>query len=443
MKTHLHHLRVPGELSFADQASRFLTFCGAVAICAASSVIAHGQSSGSSPVKNGLFTHSGDSFRVVDTAGFKTAADIGSVDPASIQQVGHGACTSCGTSCGGACGGSTIDSSCGSCGTACGGRCGGRSSALTCGPKFTNPCQPCVPYRYAMVEALYMVPDSDNFRLSPNFGMNDFDFEVAPRITIGAVSDCVHGCEASFTGPFDWDMSGQLSSAGGGINSFLRSPGTAGIPGLVGTPGIPAIPAVPPSPFASFTNATFQSQRLDAEYYSLEASKTLVGWEMAKLLIGGRYINYDEEFNYFSQTAASGNGRLRSEAQNDLIGLQVGMDLLYPISRHGFSDFRARAGAYYNMIDTNFTAIDGATTLANNSADDGELAGVFEIGSGIRYQLGEMLAVRAGAELWYISGVATATEQFNTTIGSGSGRRLNADDDILFTGLSVGAELRY
>ncbi len=44
-----------------------------------------------------------------------------------------------------------------------------------------------------------------------------------------------------------------------------------------------------------------------------------------------------------------------------------------------------------------------------------KLAGVFEVGSGIRYQLGQMLSVRAGVELWYLDGMATAQINSSTT----------------------------
>ncbi len=410
--------------------------CGMVAMCAATTTTVHAQSRSSS-VSKGLFTHGNESFRVVNTAGFRTAADVGKPAAGTVQPINYGAaCQSCGPA-----GVEMHDgmmmsdpmaptmgvdlgySQCGSCGSACGGTCGGRQSMLTCGPKNMNPCQPCSPYRYGSVEALYMAPDDDNFTLSPNFGMGDYDYEVGSRITLGTVNDCIHGFEASFTGPFDWDRSGQIASTPGGINSYL-------------TTGAPA------ATLSSFTNATLQTQRLESEYYSFEASKTLVGWEMAKLLIGGRYINFDEDYA-FNSTTATETGSLTSRTRNDLYGLQVGMDLLYPISRNAYSDFRARGGAYLNSSDSSVSVINNGVSLANRRDDDNSLAGMFEIGTGIRYQLGEMLSVRAGVELWYLTGIASSTEQFDRQIGPRTGTSIDTDDDLLFTGLSVGAELRY
>ncbi|QDT02845.1 hypothetical protein K227x_12240 [Rubripirellula lacrimiformis] len=410
-----------------------MTLLSAVAFSIASNSLVSaqtlaGQNSGaSSGVANGLFTHGSEAFRVVDTAGYRTAGDVGSHAPGLVQQVGHhGACSSCGTACGGSCGGSAFTSameysSCGSCGTACGGSCGRRSSALTCGPNFTDPCTPCQPYRYISIEGLYMAPDIGSFTLSPNFGLSDMDEELGTRITIGAVGDCVNGYEISFTGPFEWDLARQINSPGGGINSFLSQTGVA---------------------LPSFTDAVSQTQTYSADYYSLEANKTLVGWEMAKLLIGGRYINYDEDYNYFSTTATQ-TGSLTSRTRNDLFGVQVGMDLLYPISRHGFTDIRARAGLYANSADSNVLVRDGASTLARAGDSTTDLAGMFEFGSGIRYQLGEILSVRAGLELWYLTGVASAPNQVRPQINSGTGRSIDTDNDILFTGISFGTEIRY
>ncbi len=450
MKTHPKHPSIGNRVErhtrpIVKRLLQALTCCGGIAVCgtllAASMVNAQelGNSTsggGATEVQNSLFTHQGQSFPVVNTASFRTAADIGKTESGSIQQVGlfrhaGGTCYACGTdSCGGSCGQLKLlarrgaSKSCGSCGTACGGRCG-RVSSLSCNGAFAGACDPCHPYRYVSVEALYMTRGDDGFSLSQHFGSSDFDYEWAPRVTLGAVDDCVHGYEASFVGPLSWDITSSLANGAGGINTLL-------------IPGLP----VPAASLSAFNDAVFQSQSLSADYHSFEASKTLVGWEVAKLLLGGRYINYDEEYNYFSQTATEA-GRLRSLADNQLFGLQIGLDMLYPISKHGYSDVRMRAGGYLNSADSNVTLANAGSTVLNNGSSDHELAGLFEFGSGVRYQLGEILSVRAGVEVWYLTGVATAATQVDQIVRPTTGRQARLDDDVLFTGLSFGVELRY
>ncbi|TWU50926.1 hypothetical protein Poly51_42190 [Rubripirellula tenax] len=448
--------------------------CSAIALCIVSSVSVHAQSYASpgSGVAKGLFTHGNDAYRVVNTAGYRTAADVGSAAPGTVQQVNYaGACTSCGTSCGGSCGGSYGPSmgvqmgmsNCGSCGTACGGTC--RNSMLSCGPKNIDPCAPCTPYRYGSIEVLYMDRDDNGFNHSGVIGLSDFDFEFGARIVVGAVTDCVHGYEASLVGPFSWDTAVRQ-------NSPVTTSRVVSLATLIpsGTTG----PAVL-TDILTETRILNSAQRLNTDYFSVDASKTLNGWEFSKLLLGGRFLSYDEEFNASGNfettqtriprgggatetTTVSSSRALRNDVQNRLLGLQVGMDLLYPISRFAFSDLRMRAGAYANFADMNYQLVGNDATVSvpapvfaptatpinsRVSRDSIELAGLFEIGTGIRYQVGEILSVRAGAELWYLSGVASATDRIGTLQSASSNPRLKADNDILFTGLSLGAELRY
>ena len=330
---------------------------------------------------------------------------------------------SCGTSCGGTCDAYT-STSCGSCGTSCGGSCGGRNDFCNIGGG--DVCAPCTPYRYATVEAIYLDHDgASNFSSSPNFALNGLGDDYGSRITVGWVPDCVHGCEISYIGPFDFDASASLSNPAGGIGTFLN-------------PGLP----VAASDLSTFSNATSQAQTYSAEYWSIEANKTLMGWDVAKLLFGARYINYDEEYNYFSQSA-SGAGLLRSTTENQLFGLQVGMDLLYPVCRHGYADFRGRIGGFANFADSDVGISNAGSSVLRNISDDTEIAGLIEIGSGFRYQVGELLSLRAGVEIWYLTGVASANDQFSGPIRPGTGLQTDTDDDVLFTGISVGGELRY
>ena len=323
-------------------------------------------------------------------------------------------------------GGSSCQS--GSCGGGCRstggyGNLNGRSSY---GGQYLNPCGvPCDPYCYVLVEGLYMQRRGDsNFTFSNLFSMGEFDYELGPRITVGSLPDCVHGYEATLTGPIEWDREAALTFTD--IDTFLRNDST-----LLTTE------------LSSFNDATFQSQRHEAEYWSLDANKTLVGWDVAKLLIGARYINYDEDYGYFS-TSATGNGSLLTSVENQMIGLQVGMDLLYPIAKFAYADFRGRAGGYLNFADASVQYSNADALVFSNSSEDEQIAGVFEIGSGLLYQLGEALALRAGTELWYITGIATATDQVpGGVLSRNSGRSVRADDDIVVFGLTVGAELRW
>ncbi len=400
-----------------------------------------------SPPLGRQFTHGNEAFRVVKTSQVRTVANsnananinanananVGASQPPSIRQAGYASdCVSCGSACGGTCG---PVSSCSSCGTPCGGACGGSyngdfSSRYGGGSfaSFASACATCDPFWYGSFEALYMDRDGDGrYSLSPSFSMGGFDTELAGRLTIGSVPDCVNGWELSFAGPLRWNMAGGLVNVGGNIQTFLL-------------PGANLI-ATDLSAFNDTATSSAQSYR--AEFWNVEANRTLMGWDVAKLICGVRYINYDERFSYFSQNATE-SGLLRSTTDNQMYGLHTGMDLLYPISRHAYTDFRARFGAFANFVDSNVRLVNNGVTHIANSDDTNKLSGIVEIGGGLRYQLGPSLSVRAGAELWYLTRVATANDQFTNVVSPlTSGQSVRSSDDVIISGVSLGAEFRF
>ncbi len=463
----------------------WLAFCGVAALGAGTTLsgTAYGQSnagfaspaSWSEPASSrvvtasdpSLMSYNGSSYRVVNAASMDAAlpsqtnqvmqaaglADNSMIARNAVAPVAYNqGCSSCGTSsCGGSCGGGGGYSSYNMGGYGMGGSQPrfGSGEPTVCGT-------PCNPYRYASIEGLYMRRAGDeNVSFSQNFGYDGFDYEWAPRITIGAVPDCVHGYELSFVGVYNWDQSASLNGNGnrvrtrlvdglgvddGSLIAFVNTPAVGFIPGTPAGPGVPAVPDTPATP-ASFSVA--QTQFYDSEFWSLEASRTLVGYDLVKVIYGTRYIEYDEKLGYTSTNNLGNVGGLFNNVENQMFGAQIGIDMLYPISCHGYMDFRGRAGAYYNRVNSDTTLFnDGNVALANTSSD-GELAGFFELGSGIRYQLGEALSVRFGSEFWYMAGVASAPDQIPLTVTSNVGNNVNINDDIFFLGLSVGAEYKF
>lgn len=351
---------------------------------------------------SGELNLSDPSLQIINASAVETVAS-GST---SLQQVGH------------------IQSACRSCGVRrCNGSCGPHGFGSLTG---SNVCAPCDPIWYGMVEGLYMERSGEErFSLSPNYALQGFQHEFGGRITVGAVPDCVHGWEATYTGEWEWDMSGATSGAAGSIATFLR----AGLPLVSGD-------------LSAFnTNVTSSSQTYTADYWNVELNKTLTGWEVAKLLLGFRYIDYDEDLTYNSVSTTE-TGSFASVVDNRMFGLQVGMDLLYPISRSGYTDFRFRLGGFINFFDTDIRLNNNGTNLISNFSEDEEFAGILEIGSGVRYQLGRYLTVRGGVELWYMAGVATANHQFVSLVTPSTGFNGRANDEVLVTGLTFGAEIR-
>jgi hypothetical protein len=286
-------------------------------------------------------------------------------------------------------------------------------------------CPTCDAYFYGSIELLFMQRTGGrNISVSEDFFLNDFNYELAPRLVVGYVPDCVQGYEFSYTGRFSFDRGGFQSDPAGGIQTLLRPVAPLG-----------------DSDLSAFSNATAKAQRYNGEYWSFDASRAMVGWDIAKLLLGVRYIDYDENFTAISQNLSNEIGLLRSDIDNRMLGVQVGMDLLYPVCRNVYTDFRGRAGLYANFVDLDFSVFNADQLTALLLDDTTRLAGQIEVGSGVRYQFTERFSIRTGIELWYIDGVASARDQFSD--GIVARRTVEARDDITIVGFNVGADLRY
>ncbi|WP_146578618.1 hypothetical protein [Neorhodopirellula pilleata] len=397
-----------------------------------------------------------------------------------IQLVGHGlmgdcdegACDSTGSGAGGRLFGNLMGnrrSSSGACSSgtcsngACSGNCSGAcSTGGNCYGGACNACPTCVPYRYARVEAVYMRREGlSNFTRSQNFALDEYDFEWAPRVTIGSVPDCVNGTEVSFVGPLNWDMSNSIANATGQTLLSELIPGvTIGSPIPEQTIGFTLlydpedvtldvngdIVAFNDSPLDA---VDIQRQRYESTYWSAETSQTMMAWDIAKFSFGGRFISFEEEYSYIAQNGNGAtpnlNGAIASNTTNNLIGLQVGLDIFTPVFVQNLSStLRAKAGGYWNMSEGSAVVTDQGERLSGFSDEDGTLAAMFEISSGLHYRLGEALSIHGGSEFWYLTEVATAERQLPGLVGARVGSRgVDNGDDVVFVGFSFGATLQF
>lgn len=411
-------LNLPSSLAASDEHRNgvwhIVTRCIAVLVVTAFSSHATGQNAlvGVAPIEvtpakatttgSGVITLGTENYKVVDANDFAVTTATGLGNQGSVVQVG---CQSCQT-------------------TSCRGNC--RGSAYPMG----NLCAPCEPFFYASIETLFMQRKSGDYSASPDFEMDGYEFELIPRLTVGWVPDCINGCELSFTGVAEWEQSGAASDPAGGIGTFLTT----------------VLPFTPDD-ITAYVDSIEQSQSLQAQYWSVEANKTMVGYDVARCLFGVRYIDYQELYSYNGENPTEGGitptilGSITSETKNHLLGGQVGIDLLYPICRRGYTDFRARAGLFANFADMDFDLRNNLDTTLFVDDDTVTLSGLVEVAGGLRFQVTNCISIRAGGELWWLSGVATATDQFRNQIGGTS--KVRTGSDFFVAGGTLGAEFRY
>lgn len=298
-------------------------------------------------------------------------------------------------------------------------------------PQPQNPCYAgCDVTFYARYESMWLDREGDDFfSLSRNSFLSDFEYEWAGRYTVGHLSDCVNGWEASYVGPFDWQRGNVVT--GTNLQSNLSTPPPAG--------GYTA------ADIDAFNNATTHSQNWRAQLNSFELNRRWWVWDVLSTMIGVRYIDYEEDFSFFSSgsTAAGGSGLLLESVDNEMIGVQIGGDLMYPMSLRSNVGFKGKAGVYANFAERRAFLNNAGTLLINAGDSDTDVAGLLEFGVFTNYHIVPSIRLTAGYEFWWMPGMATIPEQQPGIITPATGTTVFLDDDVFLHGASVGAEILF
>ncbi len=335
----------------------------------------------------------------------KQSLAIGS--PSSIDEIAQVSCNSCEPGISSSMQ-AKLSQACSSCGT----------------PGGAYGCIHCDSYFYGVAEAIHVDRNNDDTHtISSRYGLSGFDMEMGTRVTIGRVPNCFRGWEGTFTGIINWNSAGGLEAPIFRIQSNLEP-----------------IAPVSAADISAFNDAFIQTTEYDARYWSAEINRTYVGWEVAKMLCGIRYIDFEEQYSVYSENDTEA-GFIYSDIENKLIGLQVGMDLTYPLLRKTYVDFRGRAGIYANFMDLDLAVINNNEWAAGINDRTVEAAGQFELGVGLRYEVTPKFSLKCGTELWYLSGIGTAYDQLNNGI---MGRNsVEGYEDLVNAVFTYGADIRF
>ena len=279
---------------------------------------------------------------------------------------------------------------------------------------------------YGTGEALYMQREGDRrFSLSRNAFLSDFDYELGGRITIGRLLDCVNGYEVVYTGPFDWDRQGTVTGTANLQSNFFPSGGFTA------------------ADLTAFNNADVHSQAWRAQMQSFEVNRRWWTWDVISTMIGFRYVDYEEDFAFVSTRNAVGTGIFSESVDNQMVGAQVGADMLYPVSLRGNVGIRGKAGVYANFDERSSILLNAGNVVINNGDDSVDVAGLIEMGVFANYHIVPSIRVTAGYEFWYMPGIATIPEQQVISVTPSSGTTVFNDDDLFIHGGSLGVQILY
>jgi len=283
----------------------------------------------------------------------------------------------------------------------------------------------CPSVGYAHASALYMIRRGNRGATlsagsnSQRFQLGSFDYAMGTRATIGRKYDCLDGWEFSWIGPHEWTMRGQMS-------------GTSLDPLITGVNGVG---------LTAFQNATFHSQSYTSKFNSFELLRKSWGWDVITQTVGVRYINIEEEFRLDSINASGDTGLLALDTNNHLVGLQYGLDLLYPCGDRWVFAAKGKVGAFGNLADFDLLLQNQGGYNQINDAHEGEFSLLGEWGAYLNYHLTPCISAHLGYEFSYIWGLALAYEQVGSTLTPFSGKNVQTDGDTLYHGATAGFDI--
>ncbi len=289
-------------------------------------------------------------------------------------------------------------------------------------------CSPgCDVNYYFNYEALWLRREDDSrFTLSRGNFMPDFEYEFGGRYTAGNLLDCVNGWEVTYVGPYDWNRFSQTAAGTSNHQSNLRA-----LNGYVA------------SDISAFNSADVHVQSYNTRMQSFEVNRRWWTWDVLSTMIGIRYVDYEEDFRFYSSRAGTGIGLLAEDVDNQMVGVQVGGDLLYPVGLRSNIGFRGKGGLYANFAERAAFLSNAGTTLINSGDTDVDFAGVIEMGVFGNYQIVPSVRLTAAYEFWYMPGMATVPEQGPSLISPATGTTVFQSDDVVLHGGSVGLQVLF
>jgi len=283
----------------------------------------------------------------------------------------------------------------------------------------------CPPSWYYQADAVYMANESNGpVSLSDNMVLPEFSYDWGLRLTFGRKRDCLDGWEVSYTGLFEWSVEGE--AAGALLSSKF------------------VVPAADVN-VSAFNDAAFHRQTYESTLHNAELNRRWWDWDTMSCLIGLRYVNIDEEFNFYSRDPlpAPDEGLFTVETTNRLVGPQCGVDFLQTLGPGGYLqlNFRSKLGAYANFAEGDVRLVNAGIQELNNDDTEVQFAALWELGFLGRLQLTRHLSVRGGYEAWYVYGVALAEGQTVFPLSVNTGTSLTSDNDTWYHGATVGIDV--
>ncbi len=274
---------------------------------------------------------------------------------------------------------------------------------------------------------------------------NDLDFDNTGGFRATVTTQLAAGSNLEFTylGQFNWNTSASVSDPNNGLFSVFSDFGTFPLAG---------------QGFTETDQAAFASIAYSSSFDNFELNYRQ-RWQgygcklQGSWLAGVRYFELNEQF-LFNTSAPLNNGAMNYfvGTSNQLVGFQIGGDV-WACVIPGFSiGTEGKVGIYGNQSRQHTQIL--ATTLdppLEENVEDKDVAFIGELGMMANWRLSQSWTFRGGYQFLYVSGVALAPENFNSTppflvpafTNPPRTATIVSDGDVFYHGFTAGLEYMW
>lgn len=191
---------------------------------------------------------------------------------------------------------------------------------------------------------------------------------------------------------------------------------------------------------AAFYASQFGSAELNARFKFAKRNFRSV------VIVGGlRYVNLNENLNgTLADLTGITSQTLQTSVDNDLFGLQIGLDAVIADKLNWCLKLDGRVGVLGNEAQqrTEVVSLAAPPVTLSGADDSGDLAFLAEVGISAKVKLLPRVNFTAGLKTIYLDGLALAPEQLGT-VNFVSGSGIHTSGDLLLHTATAGLELFY
>lgn len=214
----------------------------------------------------------------------------------------------------------------------------------------------------------------------------DQEFDSGMRITVGRTLGGCYQLEGVYQGSYSWADSAAIVDAAGDLSSILEGFTIGG---------------------GSAASTSYFTDMQSAEFNFRAWIDMPPGPFDVQVLLGARYLSLDENFTF-----GFDGSEVLTQTQNELWGVQLGLDMKWLIHPRAYVDFDAKGA----MCNNDLSASIRQDADAPRFAFDDKTAFVGDLALTLNWQVAPAWSIRAGYQAIFLTGLALGPDNMRANV---------------------------